>query len=494
MMWLMHIAGHLFVANGKIESLAHDAVVIPVDAFLDFNPIWRPLLGTPWPEEPTTWADGWGRIDHRNQWLVEVGDGDYDRVLDRLERIVRDIASAEPRAGGARSLPLVALPVLGVGLGGHSHEPGLVLRRLVTLLSALATDLHLDIALVTPEAAVFAAAQFARRALKSPLTEPCERIAHLLGERARSRELALFLGAGVSIPAGLKSWDDLIGHLASAVPSITKRDLETLTATDQAELVERIDPKGFRIRVADLVRPATRPALLHVLLAGLDVGQVVTTNYDLLYECAVEATERDIQSVMPWSSALGAERWVLKLHGDIDHADKIVLTRRHMVRYDAANRPSGALLQSLLLTKHLLVVGASLTDDNVIRLAHEVQAYRDEHQDGSTPRPFGTVLDASPSGDRVRARLWEGQLDWVHLADLGAGSSHRALELLLDRVGVHASRDSSWLLDERFAGLLASDVDRGIAARARALSDELADAEEATWGPLRTRLGELGAT
>ena len=184
MMRIMPTAGHLFVTHGKIESLVHDAVVVPVDAFLDYNPVWRSLLGTPWPAAPETWSEGWGRIDNRNQWLVEVGDGDYDRVLQRLERTVRDIACADLTPVGYRALPLVALPVLGVGRGGHSHEPGLVVRRLVTLLSALAADLHLDIALVTPEPAVFAAAQFARRALPSPLAEPCERIAQQLGARA----------------------------------------------------------------------------------------------------------------------------------------------------------------------------------------------------------------------------------------------------------------------------------------------------------------------
>ena len=71
---------------------------------------------------------------------------------------------------------------------------------------------------------------------------------------------------------------------------------------------------------------------------------------------------------MPWNSAHGADRWILKLHGDVDHVKQIVLTRRHMVRYDAANRPSAAVLQSLLLTKRLLAVGVSMTDDNVIRL------------------------------------------------------------------------------------------------------------------------------
>ena len=127
----------------------------------------------------------------------------------------------------------------------------------------------------------------------------------------------------------------------------------------------------------------------------------------------MRATGRTIDSVLPWSSAHAAERWVLKLHGDIDHPEAIVLTRRHMVRYDALNRPSGALLQSLLLTRKLLFVGASMSDDNVIRLAHEVQSYRTDHQIGET-KPFGTVLDVD--GNDVRAQLWDGQLDWVSLA------------------------------------------------------------------------------
>ena len=101
-----------------------------------------------------------------------------------------------------------------------------------------------------------------------------------------------------------------------------------------------------------------------------------------------------MESVLPWASAVGSERWALKLHGDVEHPDSIVLTRRHMLTYDAQNRPSAALLQSVLLTKHLLVIGTSLTDDNVLRLAYEVQAYRVHHRPKSE-ETFGTQLDAS---------------------------------------------------------------------------------------------------
>ena len=43
----MSARGHLFVVHGKIETLVHDAAVIPVDGRLDFNDIWKPLLGPP---------------------------------------------------------------------------------------------------------------------------------------------------------------------------------------------------------------------------------------------------------------------------------------------------------------------------------------------------------------------------------------------------------------------------------------------------------------
>jgi hypothetical protein len=160
-----------------------------------------------------------------------------------------------------------------------------------------------------------------------------------------------------------------------------------------------------------------------------------------------------------------------------------------MVQYDAANRPSGAVLQSLLLTKRLLVVGTSMTDDNVIRMMHEVQAYREEHQGGRT-ETFGTVLDAN--GDHVRSRLWDDQLDWVLLPEAGPWSGRRAGELLLDRVALLASRESSWLLDRRFEGLLASEEERALAQEFRDLYDRMQPRLETKWGPLLGRMQELG--
>jgi hypothetical protein len=500
---------HVFVIHGKTESLTHDAAIVPVDRALHFEEHWRELLGDRWTAAPVTWDQGWGRVAHRNIWLVEVGDDDYEAVLQRLTLALQDAGRAmlrpERPTAGSRELPLVALPALGIGAGGHAHERGKSIKDLMSKLLELARRVGVDLALVTPDPAVYAAAQFARRQSlgDAPLPGPLETAAQRLGGLARDGELALFLGAGVSIPAGLVSWTRLIRNLATAITTedgsalVTEEAMVGLSATDQAELIERLDRDGFQERVVQQTSAAQRPSLLHALSAGLDVKEVVTTNYDDLYERAAEAARRKVKAIMPWASASGATRWILKLHGDIHHPKSIVLTRRHMVRFDATNRPSAAVLQSLFLTRHLLFIGTSFTDDNVIRLAHEVQAYREDHRlretCGTTSpndgwAPFGTVLDTD--GDKVRASLWRDELTWVHHDD-GRISGRRAVELLLDRTAQLASRNATWLLDPRFAGLL-NEADRSIAEQAAQLFASL-PSDSGTWSPLRARLEELGA-
>jgi len=493
------LQGHLFIVHGTIETLVHDAVILPVGIEFRFNSVWQGLAGKR-PREPRQWKDrAWGRVvDAPDRvWAVSVGGAvadPYGKILERVALSLEAISArrdARPKVRGQESLPLVAIPVIGIGRGGYGRRRGEVLASLVAHLAEEADRLRLDVALVTPENAVFAAAQYARRSFADVLPARLEDAARELGNAARQQDLALLVGAGVSAAAGLPTWHKLIKRLAVGLGDDAESLLNAnLTATDQAELIERLDPEGFQQRVADIAGSVTRSSLLHGLLAGLDCREVITTNYDLLYEQAVRATGRSITSVMPWASAHGADRWVLKLHGDIEHPKTIVLTRRHMVRYDAANRPSAALLQSLLLTKKLLVVGTSMTDDNVIRLAHEVQAYRQEHQGGGAGT-FGTVLDTQ--GDLLRSRLWEGQLDWIALPAVSPWPGRRAVELFLDRVAAHAARDSSWVLDSRFAGLLGDRGDADLADQIRRLYKMLPDRPGTKWSPLVQRLREMGA-
>jgi SIR2-like domain len=141
-----------------------------------------------------------------------------------------------------------------------------------------------------------------------------------------------------------------------------------------------------------------------------------------------------------------------------------VLDRRSFVTYDARRRPLGGVLQAALLTKHLLVVGASMTDDNVIRLVHEVAELTEDHRG---PSPFGTVL--SVRTDPLRLHLWEPEFDFL---DLGGdtdddGVAARELEVFLDRVALLAAPRSAHLLDPRYRELLKTHEERELADELR---------------------------
>ncbi|WP_082573150.1 MULTISPECIES: SIR2 family NAD-dependent protein deacylase [unclassified Nocardioides] len=390
--------GHVFVVLGRIESVVHDVAIISTSDAFKIRPYWRTLLGGSEVEghRPERLAnDGYGPSPADSRyWFVSVGaekGSRLEEIHQRLSSAIGEIADLGYRPGANRAKVLVAVPVIGIAGGGLGERRGEVIRRQLEVCAQLAARHRIDIAIVTPSRAVHGAAQYLRSKLRTPagwdLSEPLQLQAKRIGGLAQSGELALFLGAGVSLPAGLPTWDDLIGRLSGGKLGSKESDLSAL---DQAQLLElRAEPGELGKRVAKIASEALRPSLGHALLASLGASEVVTTNYDRLFETAVAAAadeHEDAIAILPWGTIKPDRPWILKMHGDIEHPDKIVLTRRHFVQFDAQTRPAGALLQSLLMTRHLLVVGVSLNDDNVVRLAHEVQAYRESHGLGGNLR------------------------------------------------------------------------------------------------------------
>jgi hypothetical protein len=344
-----------------------------------------------------------------------------------------------------------------------------------------------------------------------PLADAYEAKAQQLADLAKAGALAIFMGAGIGMAAGLPSWDDLLGELAERL-DVDPHGLDQLGPLDAAEYLRRAAARNTHGSAADsarelghLVRDVighpTRYALGHAFLAALDVEQALTTNFDQLYEIAAAAIRgKEPLVVLPEShpaqiAARGVRRpWLLKLHGDVDRPERIVLDRRSFVTYDARRRPLGGVLQAALLTKHLLVVGASMTDDNVIRLVHEVAELTEDHRG---PAPFGTVL--SVRTDPLRLHLWEPEFDFV---DLGADTDDdavaaRELEIFLDRVALLAAPRSAHLLDPRYRELLKTDEERELADELRdvvARVEAVRGAESACgWDDVAAALEGFGA-
>ncbi|MFF2620324.1 SIR2 family protein [Oerskovia jenensis] len=513
----MKAPGHLFVLNGRLEALGADAVVISTDSRFSVRDHWRPAAGLGIHED---WASlrphGWQRGSAlpasrqprpgRQVWFLDAVARTPDEVGRAAARLVEQIAETSGERlrstahAAGRDLPLIAIPVLGTAGGGHDLERGLVIDALLAQLTAAAGEHGLDVALVASSRSDYSALQHRRRTAGHGAlpTEKLDAQARDLGDRAARGDLALFFGAGVSIAAGLPSWHALLDRLVEAMRlDITPQDLKDLGSLEQAELLQVILAKrsgghGEAARrdsqeqlgrqvAAILAADDLRPSLAHCLLAGMRIPEAVTTNYDHLYEEAVAASsglpadqhDRAI-STLPWDPTGASLPWVLKMHGDVARPATIVLSRSSFVRYDTRWKPVGSLVQSLMMTKHLLVVGASMTDDNLLRFAYEVAGLREDLVAAGAPAgrgsEIGTVVHLAD--DAAFSRLWEGRFDIAvaspPLPDDGAPAREttspgteeaeaasrrraaRGLTVFLDAVAMHAERDAPHLLDDRY--------------------------------------------
>jgi hypothetical protein len=205
-------------------------------------------------------------------------------------------------------------------------------------------------------------------------------------------------------------------------------------------------------------------ALAHALVADLPVQEFVTTNYDPLVELAAADVGRRVR-VLPFEDAEPGSPWLLKLHGDAAHPESIVLTRDEYLEFGDSRAALAGVLHSLLLTRHVLFVGTSMLDDDLIRIAHQVRgALRLQGQ--ASGRRNGTVLALRE--DAARARLWEQDVETVAMGDQDtpAAEAARRLEVLLDLIGCLSTPPTGYLLDAAYRGLL-NEEERELAAALR---------------------------
>src|SRR5262249_56229382 len=93
-------------------------------------------------------------------------------------------------------------------------------------------------------------------------------------------------------------------------------------------------------------------SLAHASLAALPVAEVVTTNYDQLFEVACKAVGRP-PSVLPHAIRADAKRWVLKMHGCVSHPEDIVLTRGDYLGYADRRAALAGLVQAPVIPRPL---------------------------------------------------------------------------------------------------------------------------------------------
>ena len=527
------MGGHLFITRGDLRHLACDAILVPSGLANGrrghVQEQWRDLVGAssdgsvPGVVEQSDWLVRPVRADAKWPvpaiWLGHTGDPTHSseddaKVLVEFVRHAAQTTSHHPAVTSEGSLqphrPLLAVPLVGTGLGGRRAVKGEVVMGLVAALLE-AVDRHdADVVLVAFDASGYSAAQQARHRLRpvsvalSP--ESTERM-ELVIEAARHHRLVLFLGAGVSIGAGMPSWSELLERLSDLAglssslrarsSRLDSRDVATVIglalAGGQRSLQETVSEEiGSWISRAPDGCP--RVSLTHQLLAALPVTEAITTNYDPLFEQAWRDAGRD-PAVLPRDVANRRREWLLKLHGTIDEPATIVLSRDDYLRFEGQSSALAGIVQAMLLTRHLLFVGYSLSDDNFHRMVHQVRGIAVSRWEESVR--VGTVLKPEPPD--VLDQIWSPEIKFVSSAEGAAHPDVRRQTILLDHLAAATASPAAHLLDDTYSSIFTADelavrdavrvlIDRADSAEVRsALRQEVREAVSRFGGRLEVR-------
>jgi hypothetical protein len=210
---------------------------------------WHSALGkSPAPIPIVTGVGGWqGR---ERGWY-----------LDGVTAFAAAAMSAIPSRQSWRMKPLLAVPLIGTGLGGQHDVAGEMQLALFERLAEESEKHDVDFVLVLNTEQAYTSAQAARRdRFNWPLLTADRSRLDGLAKRAQRGELVLFMGAGFSKGAGLPLWSELLSSLAESMNFDDIAALEALSPLDAASILERRFSKLSDFR-AEAARLTTTPVL-----------------------------------------------------------------------------------------------------------------------------------------------------------------------------------------------------------------------------------------
>ena len=533
--------GHVFVLHCAATGLAADALLVPLR---ESTPRQSAKDGEPNIHKLTqAEADKAGykgvTLVYEGQITTRFYSNEAEAIAGAMKVVHEylDVVGAAlkgQKSGFKRAKPLVALPMPGVGLmdeKGLIEEMKEIVRPLLFELYAKAMEYELDFAVATVDHGAFHVAQVLREHVcpfaKGPfwmLPENLRKEAHRLQEQAASGRLGVLFGAGVSFPSGLPSWGGLLQKLSDKAGYNEKefKDLCEMGLLDQATLIEeKMMESGldFNSGVAECVAHG-RYTPAHSIIGTLHLP-AVTTNYDRLYEQAVESQARRAEEnvfSLPWDAAKvsrlpGNVRRLLKLHGCVAHPESIVLSRADYMRYEDHWRAMRGVVHQNLMERELLILGFSMTDDNVhliidqvrkvvhgtdpqVLLKQQMKSMTDVEQAGAFM--MGTVVTLVENS--MFRKLWDQDFAVVSCADSWEAEHNPAWihDIFLDSIATNLvlrTAFASFVLNPSYESLLnpaQQKMKEALAPLHALLKDETVTSSR-SWRKLEAVLRDFGA-
>ena len=224
----------------------------------------------------------------------------------------------------------------------------------------------------------------------------------------RRQQVVPLVGSGMSVPSGLPTWANLltqIGGFAQCDLSRLDQLILDYAFEEAADLLANTMARRLMVeRVQHSLRMNDPKAINGpvYLLPDLFPNLAITTNLDNVLEHVYRACDVPFEYILSGTGLVGyreikssAERFLLKLHGDLQKPTEWVLSTEE---YETAYAPQSTLRTELSLVyqnNRLLFLGCSLGIDRTVGLIREVS-----QSDASMPTHYAFLTRPDDDTDR----------------------------------------------------------------------------------------------
>lgn len=199
----------------------------------------------------------------------------------------------------------------------------------------------------------------------------------------KEENLALFAGAGLSVPAGFVNWKELLKPLAQDIElDIDKED--DLVSLAQYHVNHHSNRADLNQAILDNFSKKARPTDNHPIIARLPIKIFWTTNYDTL----IEDSLRNIGKIADVKHSVkqipltvkGRDAVIYKMHGDVNHPADAILCKDDYERYHRNQSPFITALSGDLVSKTFLFLGFSFSDPNLSYILSRLRLDYEDNQ------------------------------------------------------------------------------------------------------------------
>ncbi len=186
--------------------------------------------------------------------------------------------------------------------------------------------------------------------------------------------LSIFAGARISTNSGLPEWGDLIKEFQKRLYGDTKENENYLVLAEK--FYNQFGESFYYQTLKSLIPDNAKKNDLHLEMVKLNIKNLITTNWDNLFEQAINEEGRFfniIKSDKDIGSSTGFAKFI-KMHGSLDE-NNIVFKEQDYLEYSKHFPLIENYIKGVFSTDTVILLGYSLSDQNVKQIISWVNSH-----------------------------------------------------------------------------------------------------------------------